>query len=63
MKTFEPGMRVRLSNNVLHKELRGLCGVVEKTVKSRGVVVVRCDGGERYDAFPENVEPLNEEVS
>lgn len=49
------GMRVRLSDNVLHVGFRGLEGIVKRVVKCRGVVCVLCDNGQRYDALPENV--------
>ncbi len=55
LEPFEKNMRVRLSDQVLHPEFRGLTGVVERTIKFRGVVVVRLDSGKRYDALPENV--------
>jgi hypothetical protein len=55
MDRFVKGLRVRLSENVLHAEFRNLPGMVEKTVKSRRVVVVKLDNGRKYDAFPDNV--------
>lgn len=60
---FQPGAAVRLSDHVLHPEFRGLPGRVVRTVKSRGVVTVACCNGEKYDAFPENVELLEESAS
>ncbi len=61
LDSFQPGMRVRLSENVLHTWYRNRLGIVEKTIKSRRMVAVRLDNGERYSAFPENV--IIEEVS
>ncbi len=55
MDRLAKGLRMSHSENVLHEEFRNLPAVVEKTVKSRRVVVVRLDNGKRYDAFPENV--------
>jgi hypothetical protein len=55
LDSLRSGMRVRLSENVLHPQYRGLPGIVEKTIKSRRMVAVRLDNGERYSAFPENV--------
>ncbi len=55
LDNFQPGIRVRLSENVLHTFYRNRRGIVEKTIKSRGMVAVRLDNGERYSAFPENV--------
>jgi len=63
MRPFNAGDRVHLSGKVLHAEFRGLCGTVVRSVKSRGVVVIHCDNGKRYDAFPENVELLSGETS
>lgn len=62
VESLKTGERVRLSEKVRHAEFRGVCGTVERTVKSRGVVVVRCDNGKRYDALPENIELLREEA-
>ena len=62
MRPFSPGDRVHLSGKVLHAEFRGLCGTVVRSVKSRGVVVIHCDNGKNYDAFPENVELLSVET-
>lgn len=59
MKTcYEPGERVKLSERVLHPEFRGQTGTVKRTVKSRQVVTVALDNGERYDARPENLEAI-----
>jgi hypothetical protein len=55
MDRFRKGIRVRLSENVMHPQYRGLQGIVEKTIKSRRMASVRLDNGERYVAFPENV--------
>ncbi len=55
LDSFQPGMRVRLSENVLHTWYRNRLGIVEKTIKSRRMVAVRLDNGELYSAFPENV--------
>lgn len=60
---FQPGDAVRLSENVRHTQYRGLCGRVVRTVKSRGMITVECGSGNRYDAYPENVELLGEEKS
>lgn len=49
------GDRVQLGPEVLHKEYAGLFGTVKKTVKCRNMVVVVCDNGKEYRAFPENV--------
>lgn len=58
LNDFSKGQRVYLCEGVLHKEFADQPGTVEKTVKSRGVVCVRLDNGERYDAKPENIKPL-----
>lgn len=50
------GDKVRLTDNVLHPEYRGLTGTVKKVIKSRNVINVICDNGKRYDAYPQNVE-------
>lgn len=63
LKSFNAGDRVHLSGKVLHAEFRGLRGTVVRSVKSRGVVVIHCDNGKRYDAFPENVELLSEKTA
>lgn len=49
------GDKVVLSNKVRHAEFAGLTGTIQRIIKSRGIVVVLCDNGKRYDAFPENV--------
>lgn len=53
------GDKVRLTEKVRHEEYRGMTGYVNKVVKSRGVVVVLCENGKRYDAQPENVELID----
>jgi hypothetical protein len=53
---LQVGDRVRLSNNVLHPEFRGIMGTIKKIIKSRNVISVICDNGKRYDALPKNVE-------
>jgi hypothetical protein len=57
---FNTGDRVRLSNNVLHAEFRGMMGTVKRVIKTRNMVWVECDNGKRYDAFPTNVELIAE---
>ncbi len=56
MIIFSTGDRVRLTEKVLHPGFRNVCGTVIKTVKSRGVVVICCDNGKRYEALLKNVE-------
>ena len=56
LSSFKQGDRVRLKDAVRHAEFRGMCGTVVRTVKSRGVVIIKDDTGNRYDALPENVE-------
>lgn len=58
---FKQGDKVRLTENVLHEEFRGLLGTVKKTVKSRGVIEIQCENGKPYRAFPQNVELLETE--
>ncbi len=55
LASFSEGERVCLSEKVIHPEFRGLHGTVKRTIKSRGLVNVICDNGQRYDAFPENI--------
>jgi hypothetical protein len=57
---FKAGDRVKLSENVLHAEFRGLTGTVKRVIKSRNMVAVICDNGRRYDAFPTNVKLIAE---
>jgi hypothetical protein len=52
------GDKVRLTDKILHPEYRGLTGTVKKVIKSRGVISVMCNNGKRYDAYPQNVELL-----
>ena len=56
---FNVGDKVKLTT-VLHKEFSGMTGTVKKIIKSRGVITVICDNGERYDALPKNIELLGE---
>lgn len=58
---FNVGEKVRLTT-VLHTEFSGMTGTVKKIIKSRNLVTVLCDNGERYDAKPENVELLESEL-
>lgn len=55
LQQFQPGDIVQLSDDIRHDAFRGMQGCVTKTIKSRGMVVVICDNGQRYEAFPENV--------
>ncbi len=56
------GLRVRISDNALHPEFRGLEGTVFRYVKCNDEVVITLDtpvgGYKRYYAFPGNVETL-----
>lgn len=60
LEKFQPGAPVRLTENVLHVGYRNRRGRVVRTIKSRGMVMVECENGQRYDAFWQNVELLSE---
>ena len=55
LEKFSKGQVVQLSDGILHKEYAWQFGTVEKVIKSRNMVSVRLDNGDRYDAFPKNV--------
>ena len=55
LEKFSKGQVVQLSDGILHKEYAWQFGTVEKVIKSRNMVSVRLDNGDRYDAFPQNV--------
>lgn len=55
LEKFSKGQVVQLSDGILHKEYAWQFGTVEKDIKSRNMVSVRLDNGDRYDAFPQNV--------
>lgn len=59
MKSYDVGVRVRLSERIFHPEFRGQIGTVKRVIKSRQVVAVLLDNGKSYDARPENLELLN----
>jgi len=55
LEQFHPGDFVQLSDTILHDAFKGMHGRVLKVIKSRGMVAVTCENGQRYDAFPDNV--------
>ena len=55
---FNIGNKVKLTENVLHEEYKGMTGIIKKIVKSKNVIEIICDNGKRYRAYPENVELL-----
>lgn len=61
LSDFKTGDRVQLGPDVLHKTYAGVTGTVKKTVKRRNVIVVVCDDGKSYDAYPENVIIIQQE--
>ncbi len=57
---FPKGMQVRLNNVSIERHRERYCGRVGhvlKAVKSRNVVCIEFPDGDRYDAYPQNVEP------
>lgn len=50
-----PGTRVRLADTVTHAEFKGMTGTVKRYIKSSKTVIVMCDNGKQYGAYPENV--------
>lgn len=57
---FPKGMRVRLINVAIerHRErYSGRTGIVVKAVKSTNTVWIQLTDGDRYGAYPENVQP------
>ena len=55
LEKFSKGQVVQLSDGILHKEYAWQFGTVEKVIKSRDMVSVRLDNGDRYVAYPQNV--------
>ena len=53
-----PGHKVRLLHTVRHQDVAGLTGTVKRAVKSRNVVTINLDRGDSYEAYPANVEQL-----
>jgi len=56
---MEKGDRVRLSENVLHAEFKGILGTIKKIVKTKNIIEVTCDNGKPYRAYLSNVEPIS----
>ncbi len=57
---FPKGMRVRLINVSIERHREHYCGRVghvAMAVKSRNVIRIEFSDGDRYDAYPQNVEP------
>lgn len=52
---FSKGQSVQLTDGILHKQYAWQYGTVEKVIKSRNMVSVVLESGDRYDAFPQNV--------
>ena len=50
-----PGTRIKLADTVTHAEFKGMAGTVKRYIKSSKTVVVICDNGEQYGAYPGNV--------
>lgn len=55
LEKFSVGQQVQLTDGVLHQQYAWQYGTVEKVIKSRNMVSVRLESGDRYDAYPQNV--------
>lgn len=55
------GDLVRFTDKVYCTEFRGLTGVVRWIIETRGIAIVRCENGERYDTLVENLELISKE--
>ena len=55
LEKFSVGQQVQLTDGVLHQQYAWQYGTVEKVIKSRNMVSVRLESGDRYDAYTQNV--------
>jgi len=55
LEKFSVGQQVQLTDGVLHQQYAWQYGTVEKVIKSRNMISVRLESGDRYDAYPQNV--------
>lgn len=59
--TISKGNRVRFTDRVYLSKFRGLTGTVRWVIETRGIAIVLCDNGQRYDVFVEDLELVKEE--